>query len=81
MNGRSVLSYYMMLWMEGLCKECHDVGLLGEVYDLHKYISPFLSLYFIELTLGKPFVNIERERESGDIKRWETEPYFCNPTS
>jgi hypothetical protein len=38
---------------------CHDVALLYEVYDPHKYLSPF-SLHPTEWTLGKPFVNIER---------------------
>ena len=58
---------------------CHDVGLRGEVYDPHKYLSPFSSLYSTDVTIEHPFVNIERE--SGDITRWETEPYFGNPTS
>ena len=34
---------------------CHEVALLDEVYDPHKYLAPFFSLYSPDWPLGKPF--------------------------
>ena len=43
--------------MSSLMLLCHDVGLLGEVYDPHKYLSPFSSLYSTDVTIENPFLN------------------------
>jgi hypothetical protein len=56
----------------------HDVGLMGEVYDPHKYLSPFSSLYSTDVTIENSFVNGESLMTSKD---GEMEPYFGNPNS
>ena len=37
---------------------CHVIGMMGEVCDPHKYLSPFSSLYSTDVTRVKPLLTL-----------------------